>query len=147
MSRVVATTAILGRSPMRAALLALPVLAACATEPMMTASAPAGPALADTTWMLESVGADAPPSAVSLNFTADRVSGEAPCNRYMGGYVQTGAALEIGPVAATRRACPHLAAEDRFFGALTDVASAEVAGEVLILRNAEGAELMRFRRA
>lgn len=129
---------------MRAVLLAVPLAAACATEPMPPAVAPT---LSGSTWMLERLGDAAPPVPVSLSFVDGRLSGEGPCNRYFGGYTQTGAALEIGAVAATRRACPHLDVESRFFAALTDAAAAEVAGDALVVRDAAGAERMRFRRA
>ncbi len=129
---------------MRAAALALPLLAACAMEPAMPASPPT---LAGTTWLLERLGDETPPVAVSLGFAGDRVTGEAPCNRYAGAYAQAGAALEIGPVAATRRACPHLDVEARFLSGLTDVARGDVEGDVLILRDEAGAALMRLRRA
>lgn len=132
---------------MRAVLLALPLAAACAMEPMTPAEAPAAPPLSGSTWMLERLGDAASPVPVSLSFVDGRLSGEGPCNRYMGGYEQTGAALDIGAVAATRRACPHLDIENRYFGALTDAAAVEVAGDTLVLRAADGAELMRLRRA
>ena len=46
--------------------------------------------------------------------------------------------FEIGPIGATRMACPELDAEAAFFAALRRVARAEVAGDVLILSDPGG---------
>lgn len=67
--------------------------------------APTG--LADTNWSI--VAIDGQPvlgERYQLQFTADRLSGQAGCNRLNGSYSQDGETLTIGPVASTRMACP-----------------------------------------
>lgn len=94
-------------------------------------------------WHLVSLG-DAPyPAAASLRFPAPgEVRGQGPCN----GFTATQAApypwIEIGPIAATRRACPDLAAETDFFAGLEAAQFAEVGGDVLILSGPEGPEMV-----
>jgi len=75
------------------------------------------------------------------------VAGFGPCNRYFGAYRRDGAALSVGPIAATRRACADLALEERYFAALTDVTGAAVEGDTLTLRDDGGAALMVLTRA
>jgi heat shock protein HslJ len=80
---------------------------------------------------------------VSLRFEFERVVGQGPCNRFRGGVVEgPGEALEIGPVAATRTACPDLALEERFIGALTDSARGARSADTLTIYDRDGAALM-----
>ena len=63
--------------------------------------------LADTNWgIVEIDGRAVQGENYALQFSADRLSGQAGCNRFSGGYSQSGQTLTIGPVAATRMACP-----------------------------------------
>ena len=55
---------------------------------------------------------------VTLEIEDTRVSGQGPCNRYFGSVVQsdTGSnSIQVGPIASTKMACPHLSAEHRYF--------------------------------
>lgn len=128
----------------RALCLASLALAACAADPPAPAPAP----LAGSVWLLDSLRGAPVTTPVSLNFTDQRVEGVAPCNRYFGAYARaaTGDGLSIGPVAATRRACPDLALEDAFLGALTDAAALRIAGATLILLDEDSNEIMRLSR-
>ncbi len=105
------------------------------------------PMLESGVWMLSALGDDAVTAPISLTLKGERIEGVGPCNRYFGAFRRDGAALSIGPIAATRRACPELALEQRYFAALTDVAGAQIEGDQMALRDAEGAELMRLARA
>lgn len=128
---------------MRLAALALVTLAGCAAQP----ATPEGPILLDETgWTLVSLGGAPVSAAVFLGINGDRASGIAPCNRYAGAFEQAGARVSIGPIAATRMACPDLDLEQRYLGGLTDAARSEVEGDRLVLRDARGVELMAFRR-
>jgi heat shock protein HslJ len=128
------------RRPLAAAAAAA-LTAACAGAPPPPASPSAG--LSGTGWSLATLAGEPVSAPVSLRFDGDRVEGRGPCNRFRGGYQEgPGAALRIGPVAASRAACPDLALEDRFFGALTDAARADLAPGVLTLSGADGAPLM-----
>ena len=93
----------------------------------------ASPELEGALWVLRRIeGEDAPPG-VTLAFAGDEFRGAAPCNRYFGRFAQEGRALEIGAIAATRRACPQLETEQRYFAALADVARVERDGHDLRL--------------
>jgi heat shock protein HslJ len=131
------------RSILPAVALVAPLLAACAAPPP-PAAAPSG--LVGTSWRLTEFVGEAVARPVTLNFEGERARGEGPCNSYFGAWRLDGAAVEIGPVAATRRACRDLSFEQGYFGALTDVASADIGAETLALRGADGAVLMRFAR-
>lgn len=128
---------------MRAAALAILAVAGCAaTAPAPEPGAP--PALEGVLWRLAEFDGAAVNTDVTLAVADDRVRGAGPCNRYFGGFAQEGAVVAIGPVAATRRACPRLELEQRYFAALTEAASAEVAGHRLTLLDRNGAALMAF---
>ena len=71
-----------------------------------------------------------------------RAAGEAPCNTWFASQSAPYPWIELGPIGATRRACPELAAEARYFEALSNVSQAEVLGPILILTTEDGAELV-----
>jgi heat shock protein HslJ len=63
--------------------------------------------LADTAWSIVEIDGQAVQGETYvLQFATDRLSGQAGCNRFSGGYSQSGETLTVGPVAATRMACP-----------------------------------------
>ena len=66
-----------------------------------------------------------------------RAEGNGPCNAWSAVQSAPYPWIELGPIAATRRACPALEAESVFFTALQDVSLAEIAGNVLILSGNE----------
>ena len=91
-------------------------------------------------------------TAVTAEFAADgRVVGSGGCNRFSGAYVLDGAALAIGPVAATRRACvaPDGVGEQEsaYFAALACVTTWSFREERLQLRAADGSLQVEFRAA
>ena len=63
--------------------------------------------LADTDWAIVEIDGQAVqgPNYV-LHFSVDRLSGQAGCNSFSGGYSPSGETLTVGPVAATRMFCP-----------------------------------------
>ena len=71
-----------------------------------------------------------------------RAAGEGPCNTWFASQSAPYPWIEFGPIGATRRACPELEAEARFFEALSQVSLAEVLGPVLILTTEAGEELV-----
>ena len=71
-----------------------------------------------------------------------RAAGEGPCNTWFATQSAPYPWIELGPIGATRRACPELEDETRFFEALSQVSLAEVLGPVLILTTEDGAELV-----
>ena len=71
-----------------------------------------------------------------------RVAGEAPCNRWSAVQAVPYPWFELGPIAATKRACSALEDEGRFFAMLSAMTLAEVQGPVLILSDDDGREMV-----
>jgi len=79
-------------------------------------------------WMLVSLNGDAVAGPQALTLTWDaaerRIGGNAGCNRYSAAWTGEDGAIDIGPVAATKRACIDAgigAQERRFLGVLDAV--------------------------
>jgi heat shock protein HslJ len=74
-----------------------------------------------------------------------RLSGHGGCNRATGSFEVDGDRLKIGPMAATRMACPDgMEQEQRFLQAIQNVASYRIRGSHLDMMDATGAVLARF---
>ena len=98
--------------------------------------------LTGVTWTLVSLGGQPlpqgtrPPTAI---FDGARLAGFGGCNRYTGQVQDTGpGAISIGPVAATKMACPPPAMEVRYFAILSPVTQYRVAGSRLVLSGPSG---------
>lgn len=79
--------------------------------------------------------------AVTLQFSAGRVSGSDGCNRYAGTYRVTADELHVAPdLATTRMACPGIVDEQAraYIAALTSAQRYRVVGERLELLSSEG---------
>ncbi len=114
------------------------------------AAAPASASLAGREWALESLAGEAIPAAtggrpITITFADGRVSGSGGCNRFSGTYTLTGDALQFGPLAATKMACPAMELEGRVFAALQAVRRWKVVAGSLELLDASGKVLARFR--
>jgi heat shock protein HslJ len=88
--------------------------------------------LAGTAWRAASVGGAAVPDGVDVTLAFDgegRVAGSSGCNRFAGSYRQDGHTLVLGPLAATKMACPppRDAVETAVFEALGRAAFVEEA--------------------
>ena len=70
------------------------------------------------------------------------VRGEAPCNTWSAIQSAPYPWFELGPIAATRRACADLSMEQAFFAALGDMTISEVSGDILILSNTDGGRMV-----
>jgi putative lipoprotein len=102
-------------------------------------------------WLVEDISGrgviDNLPS--TLTFDANgRVYGAGGCNRFTGAIKSSADGLSFGPLAATQMACPPAIAdqESRYFAALAAVRSARVEGAFLILRAADGTQLVKLTR-
>jgi heat shock protein HslJ len=117
-------------------LLGLAVVAGCGDDGGEAATAPS---FEGVPWAL--------PTGPSATFADGTVSGSAGCNQYTASYTVDGDELEIGTVASTNMACPPPAdrVEREFLAALDRVASWQVDGGELVLADADGKELLRFR--
>ena len=71
-----------------------------------------------------------------------RISGEAPCNSWSANQSVPYPWFEVGPIAATKRACDDLQAERLFFATLSEMTLVEVQGPVLILSDDDGREMV-----
>ena len=74
---------------------------------------------------------------VTLEINGTRVSGQGPCNRYFGSiaHSDTGSNnIQVGPLASTKMACPHLSAEHRYFQDLQRVSMVTVVPDGLVLK-------------
>ena len=123
------------------ALLVLLALAACRGDE--TVSGYADP---EATYRLEELAGVPFPARATIAFPEPgTVRGMAPCNIWSASQSAPYPWLELGPVIATRRACPDLALEARFFDVLSTMSLAEIQGEIVIL-SGDGDETMVFRK-
>ena len=79
-----------------------------------------------------------------VQFNPDgKVSGFAGCNTFFGTFVATDATLDIGPLGATRKACPQavMSAELEFLQAVEGAVRYRIDGDTLTLANADNGEL------
>ena len=82
---------------------------------------------------------------VTLEIEDTRVSGQGPCNRYFGSITRpdTGSnGIQVGPIASTKMACPHLSAEHRYFQDLQGVSMVTVVPDGLILTTSDQTALV-----
>ncbi|WP_169311931.1 META domain-containing protein [Deinococcus maricopensis] len=86
---------------------------------------------------------------VTLTVEGARLSGNAPCNTYSATFGVVNGAIQVGPVASTRRLCTTDAGnqlETAFLGALRAARAFELRGEQLVVVARDGTTLT-FRRA
>ena len=118
-------------------LAALLLLGACADETISGYAAP------EATYALETLGGDPFPARATIAFPEEGTAqGEAPCNAWSATQSAPYPWFALGPIAATRRACPDLAAEQTFLTTLAAMTLAEAQGPVLILSSDEGLEMV-----
>ena len=72
-----------------------------------------------------------------------KVSGFAGCNTFFGTFVATDTTLDIGPLGATRKACPQalMSAESVFLQAVEGAVRYRIDGDKLTLVHADNGEL------
>jgi putative lipoprotein len=91
------------------------------------------------------MGAGGKPVTLRLDTTGTRAEGFAGCNRYTGSYTLSSEKLEFGPAAATKMACDQgTDVETAYLAVLPKVASYQMNGSTLELRDAGGTVLARF---
>ena len=82
---------------------------------------------------------------VTLEIEDTRISGQGPCNRYFGSVVQSDIgsnSIQVGPIASTKMACPHLSAEHRYFQDLQRVSMVTVVPDGLVLMTSDQTTLV-----
>ena len=113
------------------------LVAACADE---TISGYADPTA--TYRLVELNGARFPANATISFPEPGQARGQAPCNTWFATQSAPYPWIDLGPIAATKRACADLNAEQAFFEALSQASLAEVSGTFLILTQEDGQEMV-----
>ena len=93
----------------------------------------------DKVWTVQALR-DTPFAAkATLRFPeTGRMTGMGPCNSYATTMSVPYPWFTVGPIAATKRACPDLAAEAAFFDALRAAEFTEVHGNTMLISNENG---------
>jgi heat shock protein HslJ len=104
---------------------------------------PAGPSgLAGTSWHVEAVNdrPTPPRGEYHVRFEGDRVSAKFGCNGMSGSYTESGNALTVGPIAATRMFCPEpaMSFENQAGLILSQPVTVTPNGDRIVLGNANG---------
>ena len=123
--------------------------AAAQTDP--AATSPANVVLSGTSWMLTRLNGAAAldQTTVTLDFIDEsNAGGSGGCNGYGTSYTfdPNGTAIRFTPPFGTLIACvePIMAQEQAYFQALTEATSYQLAGDTLLLANAEGVVVAEF---
>ena len=88
-------------------------------------------------WALATVDGAAPGYTATLDLTQDgRLTGHAPCNSYFAEMTLQGEALDLGPIGATKMACPEMKGESDYFALLGQMDSLIRTEDALTLRGA-----------
>lgn len=120
----------------------LTLLAACAGDESLRAYGGEG-----VIWALESLDGTAFSAPATLGLPEPgRAVGQGPCNRWFAAQTAVYPWFALGPIGATRMACPDLAAEQQYFDALSAMTLSEIVGDTLVLSTEEGREMV-FRAA
>lgn len=114
------------------------LVAACAGDETLTGYVPH-----DTTWSVQEIAGQPFAGAASLSFPeAGKIAGKAPCNQFAGRITTPYPWFEVRDMAVTRMACPDLPLEDFFFETLAQMTLAEVSGNILILSDELGTQIV-----
>lgn len=130
---------------MRATLLSLCAMAACAAPPASPGAQPNQRPLTGTRWVMATDGAGPP----TIDFReAGRASGFSGCNQWFAQVDRDGGGLRFGAIGMTRRACeaPAMEIERGFAAVLEGARAAQIEDATLTLIGEDGEELARFTR-
>lgn len=75
-----------------------------------------------------------------------KVTGNGGCNRFFGIYSQDEKGLNIGPLGATKMACPNLRQEQAFFQILNTARKVQASHLQLVLQDTNGKILLTLKR-
>lgn len=102
----------------------------------------------DSWKLIEYAGKPISASGIVLTFNAAEkmINGTAPCNNFFASYslFKEQNNIEIGPVGATRMACPDMDLEMKFTADLNHVVRLKIEGSNLLMLNAEGELIALF---
>ncbi len=98
---------------------------------------------AETQWVLQEIDGAAFEAEAVLVFPEEgTLQGQAPCNSFQGQQTVPYPWFKAENIAVTRKACPELEAETRFFEALQAMTLAEVGVDTLFLSNEDGRKMV-----
>ena len=98
---------------------------------------------ADKTWVLTEIDNQPYAAHATLLFTDNnKISGDTPCNAYSGMMTVPYPWFEAVEITSTKMACPDKAKEAQFLEALSMMTLSEVLGDVLLLSNDAGREMV-----
>lgn len=122
----------------RATLALLAMVSACQKDETVAAYGPP-----DVTWQLNSLNGAPFTARAEISFSeGGKIAGHAACNRFSSASSLPYPWFQTGPIAATKAACPELAAETAFFDALSTMSRAIFDNGTLTMANDEGAEMV-----
>lgn len=114
--------------------LLIPLLVLISILPACAEQTPGLEVVVLSDWKLDLI--DGQPAGMNATLSLaepGRISGQAPCNRYVASVQRDGSALAIKAIAATKMACPELHAEGRFFQLLEGMTGIDTpAGQVIL---------------
>ena len=117
------------------------LLAGCAGEQSRAAFVDPG-----ATYRLQEISGEPFRARATLRFSPDgSVRGQAPCNSFAFRINAPYPWFEAGPIRSTRSICPQIREERAFFRALSGMSLAEVGGDVLLLQDDAGREMVFVR--
>lgn len=94
-------------------------------------------------WRLVELDGNPFPANATIAFPSkSRIAGQGPCNRYSATQSAPRPWFEAGPVMSTKMACAELAEEQLFFKALAEMTLVDVLGNILVLSNDAGREMV-----
>ncbi|MCX7558657.1 META domain-containing protein [Sulfitobacter sp. F26204] len=98
---------------------------------------------ADHEWHLVTLDGRRLDATTTLMFPErNQITGQAPCNRYTATNTTPYPWIDIGPIAATRMACPDLADETAYFAALEAVNVVVIEDNLMTMSDEEGPRLV-----
>ncbi len=98
---------------------------------------------ADRVWALNDLEGDAFDTPATLEFPASgRIVGLTPCARYAAQMVAPYPWFEVRNIELSKATCPGTRRDRDFIAALTAMTQSEIAGDLLILRNEQGREMV-----
>lgn len=84
---------------------------------------------------------------LEVNLAIMKIMGKGMCNNYFAKIEEyTPKSIQFGPIAGTKMMCPEIKTEQDFTTALSEVRSFEIKNLTLMLKDEEGAEILRFQK-
>lgn len=94
-------------------------------------------------WTLTEIDGSVFAARATLQFGEDnKVTGQAPCNTYFGEQTKPYPWIGFDPIGSTRMMCPEMDEETLFFKVLSEMTLAEVSGDIMILSNEAGRQMV-----